>query len=187
MVPGEPILNSRSSPYLIDFIARAQKAFLWSHNGSVIPSRTRTRFGIVIDISLGRRSLSLGIRRRSYAEWPRSSAFSPGNPVNFPHFWPAWGHCTTRRFICPNRVSGPIWPVLAGAWRAGGSYFGPTSEWRRQSKSPTRARPGTRSRPCGRRPSLIRRSFGAAVYCFTSSTRRFRARPSSESFDATGA
>ena len=115
MVPGEPILNSRSSPYLIDFIARAQKAFLWSHNGSVIPSRTRTRFGIVIDISLGRRSLSLGIRRRSYAEWPRSSAFSAGNPVNFLHFWPAWGHCTTRGLSVPIVLaaqSGRCWQAL---------------------------------------------------------------------------
>ena len=43
--------------------------------------------------------------------------------------WPAWGHCTIRRFHGPDPVGNPVWPVLVGAWRPRGSYFGKTSVW----------------------------------------------------------
>ena len=40
-----------------------------------------------------------------------------------------WCHFPICRFITLDRVGSPVWPVLAGAWRPGGSCFGTTSEW----------------------------------------------------------
>jgi len=48
---------------------------------------------------------------------------TPWTPVLFA---PAC-QCTTSRFITPDHVGSPVWPVLIGAWRPGGSYFGTTS------------------------------------------------------------
>src|ERR1039458_5572324 len=40
-----------------------------------------------------------------------------------------WGHFPRWRFHGNDPVGNPVWPVLVGAWRPRGSYFGKTSVW----------------------------------------------------------
>ena len=49
--------------------------------------------------------------------------------LGIPVLFAVAGQCTIRRFHGPDPVGNPVWPVLVGAWRPRGSYFGKTSVW----------------------------------------------------------